>query len=78
MSASRTSPPNPPLVCPGWFRGQALEKEVRAEVAAGVKAAKAGKQPDLKERDTEILWGEPPPFIRGVEYESSVFHNSKY
>ena len=57
---------------------QAIEKEVRAEVAAGVKAAKAGKQPDLKERDTEILWGEPPPFIRGIEYESSIFHNSKY
>lgn len=61
-----------PLVC------QAIEKEVRADIAAGLKAAKAGSQPDLAERDTDIYYGAPPPFIRGVEYKDSKFHDSEY
>lgn len=55
-----------------------LEKKVRADVTAGLKAAKAGAMPDLKERDTDIIAGEPYPFIRGVEYKDSVFHSSQY
>lgn len=57
---------------------KAIEKEVRADIAAGLKAAKAGSQPDLAERDTDIYYGAPPPFIRGVEYKDSKFHDSEY
>ena len=57
---------------------KALEKEVRAEVNAGLKAAKAGAEPALGEVFTDVIWGEQYPYVRAVEYKDSVFHKSEF
>lgn len=51
---------------------KALEKEVRAHVNAEVKKAKQGNEPNVKELYTHVYDGEAPPFIRGVEIQSSI------
>jgi len=50
---------------------KAVDKEVRAEIAAANDAAKAASFPATEELYTEIYLNETPPFIRGVEFPDS-------
>ena len=49
-----------------------LEKEIRKEVLAEVKAAKAGGVPDLPELYKDIYVGSPPPYIRMPDITKSI------
>lgn len=50
---------------------KAIDKEVRADIAAANDRAKAASFPAEEELYTEIYWNETPPFIRGVELQDS-------
>lgn len=59
----------------GWATAEELkkvEKQVRGEVSAAVKAAKAGKPPPVEELATDILVEGVPEYVRFNTYEESI------
>lgn len=56
---------------------KAIENEVRKEVEEAGKKAQEAPVPELKEVFTDVYENEVPHFIRGVEYETSVFNKYK-
>lgn len=51
---------------------KAVEKEVRAEVAAATKAAKAGNPPPASDLYTHVYVEGVPEYVRGNEYATSI------
>ena len=49
-----------------------FEKEIRKQVQADVKLAKAGEMPNIEEMYSDIYVGSPPPFIRMPDYTKSI------
>lgn len=49
-----------------------IEKQVRKEVDKAVEEAKAAPEPDMSELYADVYAEGQPPFIRGVEYETSL------
>jgi len=63
------------LISKGWADAaqlKAIDKEIRIAVDHTVEFAKAAKELDKVEMFTDVYRGQPPPFIRTVDYRNSV------
>jgi pyruvate dehydrogenase E1 component alpha subunit len=56
---------------------KSIEREIRDKISSDVEEIKKEPYPESSELFTEIYVGEPPSFIRNVEYSSSIFNEHK-
>jgi pyruvate dehydrogenase E1 component alpha subunit len=56
---------------------KAIEKNIKRSIEGDIEKIKNDPYPDPKELYTNVYVNEKPPFIRGIEYSSSIFNEHK-